>query len=165
MSLLNCVKAGMRELGNLIKKLSQLKGLVPNKPPLLSLVEIKSASWIDDCLKDLNAVSFIVDGTYWMTDQNNFLNIVYWDWVDTREYIVDRWDCDNYALAFKSRIEQYFGLNQVGLVLDWESRHAYNLVIFPDGIVMLFEPQQDSLFFISERNRKFYSLNEAVVLL
>ena len=147
-------------------KLERLKTLIsPSPPPIISVVEERDDTWIVQCLEGLKLIRFPLDGHYWLTDQNNFLNIVAWDWVDKKQYIVDRYDCENYAFSFKAHIDRFFGLNQVGIVLDYESGHGYNLVIFPSGNVMLYEPQSDSLFFIPERNKQLYALENATLLL
>ena len=46
--------------------------------------------------------------------------------------------------AFKAMVDRRFGLNNVGLVIDWSGGHAYNIIVFKDGTVKIFEPQSDS---------------------
>jgi hypothetical protein len=141
-----------------------LKGHHP-APPKISVVKEKDTAWIDSCLAPLKVVRLPLDGNYRLTDQNNFLNIVSWDWIDSRQYVKDVFDCENYAIVFKSHIDEYFGLNQVGIVIDYTSMHGYNLVVFPDGNVMLLEPQTDKLFIWTSRNLVFYALEGAFVLI
>jgi hypothetical protein len=156
----------------LVEKLNESKAILDKvlkshhpSPPKISVVKEKDSPWIDSCLAPLKVVRLPLDGQYRLTDQNNFLNIVSWDWIDSRQYVTDVFDCENYAIAFKSRIDEYFGLNQVGIVIDYKSMHGYNLVVFPDANVMLLEPQNDKLFIWTSRSLVFYALEGAFVLI
>ena len=50
-----------------------------------------------------------LDGKYYLANQRDFLNIVAWDWTDAYQYVRDRWDCDKFALRFKSQVDRHFG--------------------------------------------------------
>ncbi len=108
-----------------------------------------------------------LDGKYYSTDKETFKKIVEWDWSDTRRYVEDRFDCDKFAMYFKSRVSIDFGVNTVGVIFDYDSGHAYNVVILTDvNEPLLFEPQNDLLFKVSERNTNIYALagNYIVIL-
>jgi hypothetical protein len=156
----------------LVEKLTESKAILDKvlkghhpAPPKITVIKEKDTAWIDSCLAPLKVVRLPLDGQYRLTDQNNFLNIVSWDWIDSRQYVKDVFDCENYAIAFKSRIDELFSLNQVGIVIDYKSMHGYNLVIFPDTNVMLLEPQTDELFIWTDRRLIFYALTGAYVLI
>jgi hypothetical protein len=156
----------------LVEKLNESKAILDKvvkgthpSPPKITVIKEKDSPWIDSCLAPLKVVRLPLDSQYRLTDQNNFLNIVSWDWIDSRQYIKDVFDCENYAIAFKSRIDEYFGLNQVGIVIDYRSMHGYNLVVFPDSNIMLLEPQNDKLFIWTSRSLVFYALEGAFVLI
>jgi hypothetical protein len=156
----------------LVEKLNESKAILDKvvkgthpSPPKIAVIKEKDSHWIDSCLAPLKVVRLPLDGQYRLTDQNNFLNIVSWDWIDSRPYIKDVFDCENYAIAFKSRIDELFSLNQVGVVIDYKSMHGYNLVVFPDGNVMLLEPQTDNLFIWTNRSIILYALTGAFVLI
>jgi hypothetical protein len=156
----------------LVEKLTESKAILAKvlkghhpAPPKITVIKEKDTAWIDSCLAPLKVVRLPLDGQYRLTDQNNFLNIVSWDWIDSRQYVKDVFDCENYAIAFKSRIDELFSLNQVGIVIDYKSMHGYNLVVFPDTNVMLLEPQTDELFIWTDRRLIFYALTGAYVLI
>ena len=155
----------------ILEKLEELKSVFNQiasgrqLPPEITTRIEKSSSWVNDCLKDLEITRFPLDAKFMLTDKNTFLDIVIWDWVDQKPYVSNFFDCDKFALAFKLHLSWYFGLNQVGWVLDYKSGHSYNLILFPDSSVLLFEPQTDSLFFISERNKVSYSMKDTYVLI
>jgi len=59
-------------------------------------------------------------------------------------------------------------VNAVGVVLDYSSSHAYNLVILKSNgrtEWLLFEPQNDTMFKYEERDRKLYSMMEYYLVL
>lgn len=146
----------------------QLELLVPHpNPPEVDLIAQKDSAWIQQVIDSLGLgiVRLPLDQTYYLTNQANFLNIVAWDWIDTVKYQKEVFDCENFAISFKAQVDYIFNLNQVGLVIDYESRHAYNIVIFPNGKVMLLEPQNDNLVLWSKRLTDFYSLRQAFVLI
>lgn len=145
----------------------QLKLLVPRPtPPKIDYVVEKGSLWVQQVLDGmgLGIIRLGLDANYYLTNQTNFLNIVAWDWVDSIKYIAEKFDCENFAFAFKSHVDMYFHLNQVAVVIDYKSGHGYNLVIFPDGKVMVLEPQSDNLYVWTKRPEKFYSLQGAIVL-
>jgi len=109
-----------------------------------------------------------LDHYYYATDPESFRRIVEWDWTDTRRYTTDRFDCDKFALYFKARLALDFGVNAVGVVLDYSSAHAYNLVILKSNgrtQWMLFEPQNDRMFSYEERDRKLYAMRNYYLIL
>lgn len=155
---------GLREELDIARR--QLELLVPRPAPLPVTYEVeRSAAWVKDTLAKLGVVWLQLDRKYYLTDQTNFLNIVAWDWTDSYTYIRDKWDCDKFTVRFKSQVDLHFGLNQVGIVIDYGSGHAYNLIIYPDGNIMLLEPMSDALFCWTKRIKMFYPLEGAYVLL
>lgn len=135
-------------------------------PPELGIITQKDTAWLQTCLMKLepSIVRLPLDGTYRLVSQRDFLNIVAWDWVDSRKYAAEIFDCENFAITFKAHVDWYFGLNQVGVVIDYQAGHGYNLVVFPDGKVMLLEPQNDNLF-VWANLASLYVLKGAFVLL
>jgi len=145
----------------------QLELLVPRPvPPKIDLIAQKDTNWIQQVLDSMNLdiVRLPLDQTYYLTDQSNFLNIISWDWTDRIDYLKERFDCENFAILFKSIVDLYFNLNQVALVIDYKAGHAYNLVIYPNGNVMLLEPQSDVMWAWNVRPN-VYTLEGAIVLI
>jgi len=162
------LEVGMEQLIEKLKEakdtLAQLSHRPP--PPEITFIEERDTIWIQQSLFNLepSIVRLPLDGKYRLTNQNNFLNIVAWDWVDSKKYTTDIFDCENFAITFKAHVDWYFGLNQVGIVIDYEAGHGYNLVVFPDGKVMLLEPQNDNLF-VWPNLANMYILKNAFVLI
>jgi len=154
------------ELNQANATIRKLREIAPHPvPPEITYIVEQDSVWVQQQLEKLgaNITRLPLDGKYRLTDKNTFLDIIAWDWVDSWEWVKDVFDCENHAIAFKAHVDRYFGLNQVGIVIDYQAGHAYNLVIFPDGKVMLFEPQSDQLFVWQED--MVYILKDAFVLI
>ena len=147
------------------EKLLQVRALLKVKPTQVTAVKEKSKQFIEDLISGLHVESMILDGKYYMTNENNMLNIIAWDWTEKKNAIYDKYDCDNYAFTLMSNVGRYYDLNQVGVVIDWTSKHAYNIILFSNKNIWLFEPQTDSFFFVSKRQKFLYSLEDAVVII
>lgn len=73
--------------------------------------------------------------------------------VDQKRYIVDAFDCDNFAVLFAGRIADKFGINGVGIVVDYSGGHAYcAILIVENGELALgiIEPQNDRFIIKTE---------------
>ena len=98
---------------------------------------------------------FALDNKYLVTSQKDMKKIIDWDWTDNKKYVKERYDCDNFAFSFKAMVDKRFGVNNVGLVIDYSGGHAYNIMVFSDGSVRLFEPQNDKWARIGTGQYKF----------
>lgn len=97
-----------------------------------------------------------LDRHYWSCSWADWLKIIDNDWLNRRGYQGEEFDCDDYAIAFKARMSERYGLNAVALIIDmssvvldangrWVSRpHAYNVIFPSDGDPIAFEPQNDA---------------------
>ena len=84
-----------------------------------------------------------LDKTYyccWKTDLEHFIKH---EWGDARQYVKQKYDCEQFAFRFKALADQH-GFNNVGIVDDFGGDHMYNIVVFPGPQdPVLIEPQQD----------------------
>jgi len=101
--------------------------------------------------------------SYSLADQN--YNVEKWsklreiianDWTDAHKYYKDKYDCENFAATFASRMPEYYGLNGMGLafgaVYDKNGKkkwgHGFNLILARNDNdelqLYLFEPQTDA---------------------
>ena len=156
------------ELADAKETITQLERLVPRPaPPKIEYVWERDTTWIQQCLGNigLGIIRLPLDGTYYLTNQSNFLNIVAWDWTDKFPYIAEKFDCENFAILFKAMVDLHFELNQVAVIVDYKSGHGYNLVVYPDGNMSVLEPQNDGLYVWTKRCKDFYSLQGAIALI
>jgi len=146
--------------------IEHLLTLLPRpEPPKLDYKVEKSSAWIGEVLAKYkaNVIRLPLGQEAQFTDKSTFLEFVAWDWVDQFEYH-KFYRCGNFAISFKAHADQ-FGINQVGIVLDYQAGHAYNIVIFPDGSVMILEPQNDQIWYWEDKDLPFYVLEGAVVII
>ena len=109
-----------------------------------------------------------LDGKFAITTLEDMRKIIEWDWTDVKRYISEVFDCEDFAMYFKSRVALAFGINSVAYVLDYSSAHSYNLLVIKENAelkVYVYEPQTDEIFEINERDRRFYALEFYVVLI
>ena len=85
----------------------------------------------------------ILDSKFWACNESDWKKIIKYDWTNEKKYVTEQYDCDNFAFNFKARVARKFGVNSVGLVIDYSGGHAYNLIVFSDGTWKIFEPQSD----------------------
>ena len=85
-----------------------------------------------------------LDNKYVAVSEKEFQKIIDWDWTDNKKYVAEKYDCDNFAFSFKARVDRKFHINTVGLVIDYDGGHDYNIIIFSNGTSKIFEPQSDS---------------------
>jgi hypothetical protein len=146
----------------------QLELIAPRPaPPVLGNIITKDTAWVQAELDamELGIQRLPLDVTYFLANQRSFLNVVAWDWTDTLPYIRERFDCENFALLFKAHVDLHFHLNQVAVIIDYQSGHGYNLVMYPDGNKQVLEPQSDALYVWTRRPEAFYSLKGAIALI
>jgi len=140
-------------------------------PPFdLEEVVEKDAIWMAETLSVLpnwgNGVTrWPLDNKYYLCSLEDMQKIVAWDWVDAKEYIRSRFDCEDFVVSFKAHIDEIFKLNQVGIVLDWSSEHSYNLIVLPDKQMLIMEPQTDQYWALEDRPLDRYALEWAGILI
>lgn len=155
------------ELAEAKEKIRQLELLIPRPPPpVITVTYERDNAWIQQCIDGMNLgiVRYQLDAIYTMTNQSNFLNIIAWDWCDALEYVKELFDCENFAILFKAYVDLYFRLNQVAIILDYKSAHAYNLVFFPDGNISVLDVEYDGIWVWTKRPVIFYPLEGAIAL-
>ena len=62
------------------------------------------------------------------------------------KYAPKIFDCDDFSRVFQSFANVFFGVNGVGVVLNFGEKHAYNIVFYYKGVHLLYsivEPQAD----------------------
>jgi hypothetical protein len=150
------------------EKLSEIKDLLI--PPFSITYEEKSYEWVEEQLSILpnwnkGVYRLPLDGRFFVTTKEQFDKIIAWDRTNLRQYILDRFDCSNYGLYFQNNVARIFGLNQVAAVIDYSAGHGYNLILYSDRKPLVYEPQQDALYEVGERDRRFYKLEQAYILI
>lgn len=76
-------------------------------------------------------------------------------------YRPERFDCENFAAAFRTLAAFIGGVNTVGVVYDWSAGHAYNVIVDSTGDVQFYEPQSDEVVPIGGDD---YVLEDALIV-
>lgn len=117
-------------------------------------------------IEDTPDLSALLD-QYWsfhtsLSDSNYRLTTIEWwknwiekDWTDTKEYVSEYHDCDNFAFYFSSRTSWLYNVNSAlvafGDIFDAEDkdkqigRHAFNIIPTTEDELYCFEPMSDGL--------------------
>ena len=109
----------------------------------MSFVRSSINAWKKDIDTEGKMEIMSLDSKYFLCDEKDMKSIIKWDWTDKKKYVKEKYDCDNFAFSFKAMVDRRFGVNNVGLFIDYSGGHAYNIIVFNDGSVRLFEPQTD----------------------
>ena len=118
---------------------------------------VKDAAWVFLKLRPLRPLQLeLVDAKYQVPSLDYFLDAALADLIDQKPYVPEFMDCDDFALWFKAMCSIIYGITSIGLVRDYSIGHAYNAVVFQEGNAMLWEPQTDSLMFLTKQNKKLY---------
>jgi hypothetical protein len=102
-----------------------------------------------------------LDGEYYAVSREEMREISKWNYTNREEYESAQFDCENFAISFMADVQRQFGVTTVGLVIDWSGGHAYNLFVYEDGTVELFEPQNDR--FVDPGEAENYSFDHVQI--
>ena len=159
-------------MGNLIASLALLKSRVKDirgrYTPCFNLtsVEERDGTWVDGILNLPSGTQRLtMDSNYRVCGLDDWQRVIEWDFVDQKQYLKDLFDCEDFAFHFKSRCAYHFGLNSVGLVIDWSAGHGYNVILLSDGRMLVYEPQTDEYWELKERPGEAYKMANAIILL
>lgn len=78
-------------------------------------------------------------------------------------YRPDIYDCENYASSYKSFAAFLWGTNTMGVVYDWSGSHAYNVIVYSNGEVEFYEPQDNKTVELGSEEK--YKLSNALIVL
>ena len=74
--------------------------------------------------------------------------ILEWSDVDRIDYVSEKRDCDNFAIALSGQVGLRLAVNGIGLVVDYSGGHAYNCILVREGndlTLRIVEPQTDRM--------------------
>jgi len=112
--------------------------------------------------------AYFLDGQYWTASRRDFEQIRALDVIENLPYRPARFDCENYAFLFQTIVALVFGINTVGVVLDFEAGHAYNIIYTNGGNLKLYEPQDGEYVQIGDSldgdEESEYTLENSVVI-
>jgi hypothetical protein len=118
---------------------AETNGTMPSSIPVKKahLEDTIAEAYGDDIAEE----AYFLDGEYWTSSLLDFEQIRALDVIESLPYRPARFDCENYAFLFQTIVALVFGINTVGVVLDFEAGHAYNIIYTNGGTLKLYEPQ------------------------
>jgi len=108
-------------------------------------------------VKWLNKVDF-VDRSYWLGTASQYLQIAEEARSLDHNYVIDRFDCDDFSAVLYCYARYKYGCNGIARVFDWLARHSYNLCMDKEGNTYVIEPQTCQIWPVWDRPRKLYKL-------
>lgn len=104
---------------------------------------------------------YMSDEKYLTTSWDTWKDLIKHDWIDRRKYVVEYFDCDNFAENFRSHINEIYGLNTAGRLsvelLDPKTKkhigyHRCVIIVDNSCNVYLLETQNDKYVEIAGSN-------------
>ena len=117
---------------------------------------------------------YLLDQTFTALPASIWDKVLAWSDVDAVQYVSERRDCDNFAVALAGQIGLRLRVNGVGVVVDYSGRHAYNVLLVGDQLVggplelkaRLIEPQSDRTVNVGDKlsGHEAYKAAEGFIL-
>jgi len=107
--------------------------------------------------------TIFTDGNYYLpTEKEQMDEAKMFNPFEYLPYRPSRFDCENFAAAFKVFSAFLWGTNGVGMVIDWSGGHAYNVIVYSTGEIEFYEPQEGELVEIGQGEK--YQMENATIM-
>ena len=112
------------------------------------------------------------DNKYWYPSIQTMRDILEYDWIDNKKYILNRFDCSSFSEVFKSHLKEIYGINCIGVVKHSEqvnantgkhiAWHRFNIIIVDNNGLEVYalEPQNDKVVKIELNKRLIFGDKE-----
>lgn len=100
--------------------------------------------FVVDALPEVKRIP--LDGKYYAPSRDDFHKVIRRDVTNLMAYEKAKFDCENFAMHFAGQAGMMYGVNTVGVVIDWSSAHSYNVIVYDDDSYEFYEPQTDETF-------------------
>lgn len=149
---------------------AEIEELQPPDYPEVATAEVGHAA-VKRALSELDGWG--LKQAYWWDDYSykvplveDFEGVAAVDPINSKEYVDDYFDCDNYSDHFAALFAREFQVNAVGVVISPEAEppHAFNVVIVDNGgeiEARLWEPQSDE--WVTDADDPKYTLDGAMI--
>lgn len=116
-----------------------------------------------------NHKRFPLDGKYEVPHIDNLKQAIEEIKLDQNEYVREMYDCENFSLHFHSVLALNHGINTCGVVISYDSAHAFNILVSHKGSkdsiqVQVFEPQSDEMW-LPNVKKDMYILEDSIILI
>lgn len=121
---------------------------------------------LNEQLPKHNIIPF--DKKYFVPSHNSLKKALQNSVVDELSYVKSRTDCENFSLYLHSILAFEYGITGCGVVLSFESEHAFNIVLtHKNGNIKVhkIEPQDDRLWQPESPEREGYIVKDQIILI
>ena len=105
---------------------------------------------------------YCADRKYYLIDWEVMKDIIEYDWTDKKKYIVDAFDCDNFANAFSSNLAETYGINSAGLAKSIKVTIGDRVVYHRANLILATEDNILKAFVYEAQNDKWQELEKDV---
>ncbi len=119
---------------------------------------------LQDIVKARTGITaYCLDRKYYVTDWEVWKGLIEHDWTDKKQYLHDKYDCDNFSNSFCARMSEIYDLNSAGKLRcdvyradngEKIAGHLAVLIVTTDGKVFLYESQRDTYLEIKTPDQK-----------
>lgn len=94
-----------------------------------------------------------LDSYYYLIPISQWRELIAVDWTDTKKWVVDKFDCDNFSNYFAANMSMFYEINSVGRVYgkyyqgtnQFVGYHYWNVLITAEKEIWFFEPGNDKM--------------------
>ncbi|MBT9133012.1 MAG: hypothetical protein DDT33_01543 [Firmicutes bacterium] len=133
---------------------------------VLTSAEVQEAFRTQLDAAGINSTRFrfeLLDSNFYIPSLEDAKKILEWCEVDSRKWVRDRTDCDNFGFYLAAMSGMVFGVNPFFPFWDFEGGHVYNLILTPELEVFCLEPQNDQIWNLGERRAGMYVMNSGKI--
>ena len=106
------------------------------------------------------------DRLYSIIDWKTMKDIIKYSWVNRKKYVSEKFDCDDYALAFKGHVSEIYNINSVALAKHIKVTTSSGKEIWHRACVVLaVEDNILKAFLLETQNDKFIEITDSKLLM
>lgn len=135
------------------------------------VINTRNSSYIDERLSKYvpaygsGVKRLPLDSTYYCAIRPDVRAFFESDFTDETEYVRQKYDCENFAIQAMSHAQRR-GMTNVGLVIDYSGKHAYNIAVYPGPAEPdLIEPQSDGFKTLNPGDHEQFKLTDGFIVL
>lgn len=133
----------------------------------IDINQTKLVSLLNDKLPEHKL--FALDGKYRVPHTDDLNDFIKNTKIDENNYLSNFYDCENFAFHFHSILALNYHINSCGIVISYESAHAFNVLVSHQGgkdnlQVNIFEPQSDNMW-LPNKDKNNYKIEDQIILI
>lgn len=120
----------------------------------LNPIKVTGAEITQAIVKYLPSVNLThLDDWYYLIPISQWKELIAVDWTDTKKWVIDKFDCDNFGNYFSANMAMFYEINSAGRVYgkfyrgtqNFVGYHYWNIIIDSNKDIWFFEPESDKM--------------------